>query len=367
MLVMSCVIIEIVFCNSQLFASMQSPVSGKLKGQKIPYSVNESPIAKIKDIMKYNKYLQSPEASKLTNNLGRLQESASGSKQKISRTVVHFVESQLLHSCDRTLGQENNRILHAYTDSAKNKKKSAVKAMECAVANLPIASQHQYCAINTNHVLYPRPIKSCATNRCIGVSGGHNIDKYLDGELDIPCVLTENKIKGVFVNVDDNSKISKTVDSGFEGEDIIKAVRKSTLVATIYSNKDPLKIVKTSKGDFYGMYIDVNNPLICKTQFPLLIVDGDLCDKQKGVIVATLANLTTDYKSVRGKHTLSVSSETFDKMMQNSKFIRMEVQDIVMKDITRQIELQFQSALCKKGYHQGRLPGPIYGIKKVKP
>ena len=363
---MSCIIIEIVFCSSQLFASMQSPVSNKLTGRKRSLSVNESPIATIKDLIKSNKDLKSPEALILANNLGRLQESGGGSKQKVSRSVAHFAESQLLDERDKNLEQANNQLFGVYTDSVGKRKKSIVLAMECAVKNLPIEEQPQYFAVDTNHVLYPRPIKDYATNRCIGISGGHNIDQYLVGELDTLCILTQNKKLGVFVNIDGNGKVKKTCDYDIEGRDVIKVVKKSTFVATTPGNKDSLRIVRTSKGDFYGTYIDENNPLICKTQFPLLTADRDVRDKQGDVIIATLANLTKNYKNIQNEKTLSVSLQYFDNIMQNSP-LQMYVKDIAISDITKEIEHQFQSVLVQRGYHQGHLPGRIYAVRKINP
>lgn len=340
-------------------------------------SVNFSPVSNLQYAMLSTQNLNSPVASTIINNIGRLQESAGRSKYEALLWVADFAQSEVLNPTNKTPAQintqhnrsplgQNNQLLKEFQSPKGAKKSPAVRVLEQVIRNLPHEHQQEYSVVMTDHVLCPKRIIDAKTNKCIGISGGHDIDKYRPGQLQVPCILSQNKkVAGVFVSIDDNKAVCKTVEYDMNAEDIITTTKKSVIVAIHAKKNGDLTIVK-SLDNFYGVYIHPKDPLIHKTQFPLMVVDHDEKDTDGNIVIATLANLQPDYQKMQDHHKLIVNPKMFQNMVQKSPALSMKSNEFFMYDITQAVQDKFKPELKKRGYHDSKLPGAVYVVKRKK-
>jgi len=303
-----------------------------------------------------------PEVTNLKRRLEDMDDTPAGTKQQKAYDVVRKLD---LDSFSSPIDDENDL-------AAVNAKRHAVyrdpnfrtrlELMNTAAEYTGDSSS--FIALDTHHVLHPTVTP---TPKKYKVSGGHSPENYGVYDFERPCVVAQDdETIGAFVYGD----VVKTVRFGLDEDEIVRNARFSSLVAS----KGDLLIKQTPKGYFVGCYHDSLNFLDQRTQFPILVVYGDLYDTYGNIILCYLAEFDAHNQTVINMSPLTVSRSQFNSMVDNGAALLTQPGQPSFVDITKDVIAMFTSDLAKnqfpyivdkKGIVKFQFPGKIYAFGRA--
>jgi hypothetical protein len=309
----------------------------------------------------YMNALNDKDARRIEAQFKSLKETPDRSKENIMRSVAKKSKSAFAGELNDAVSQ-NDQLCKAYVSSS-----NVTNFMAKNLALLSSPEKADVSAVDMNHVR--NPVEKYDNNgRVIDIHGGHDLSSYLRKNL-------LNLEDHVFVGVDDNiigvnvqGAVSKTLHRNFTPEQIASNVRQARAIA---HTVDRFKLSETRSGSFIGSYYSSDNPLLYKTQFPVLVVS----DKNQSdiIYVGEFAKLSTDGSLVKKTpgNKLYLSKAKFDEIVnkslsdpylspKKSTFIS-KTPGVVVCEITEPLKEHFNVELGKVS--MTKFPAPIYAIK----
>jgi|GEM_PF-2061430 len=288
--------------------------------------------------------------SDLVSDFDTMVDSPGGSKKIVAKSVVDTIVGGPFDQDVRATQQKE--LLNTFHKNAE-----LAPFFSKMAEHMSPDEVKEYAVAIIDHAMTPR-IQYNKNGTIKDVGGGHNMQKALQSQLIQPneyvFVGQDNKTVGVSI-----AGIAKTIRSDFDEDFLMNFMQNGTFIAqdpssaTFKINEMPLD------NSFIGTYQKPGNPFIYQSLFPVMVVNGNLVDKNKQIYVGRMVNLDDGSVPQSGGTSFMIGKQDFHNMMKSSRSQSFKTIDPLVRVVNITTELNYYFYHKLKG---SRFPVPIFGI-----
>ena len=285
----------------------------------------------------------------IKNTPGRTKENIA---ESLARTYKNFITDAAIDEVDANNKLQSHAKLGSHVKKLINEHLSLIDS--------PMRAD--LSAVHMNHVMDAR-IQYDVNGDIVKISGGHAQTSYLDSNTG--SFLGDSKgflsPDGKTMGISFSDKIGKTIEAGLSPQQILSDLKNGRVIAVA---PDKMQVRQISPGRFVGAYVEAQDPLMLKTQFPILVISQANKNAQGQLYVGDLVELNKKDGSIRddiASVDLFLTQNQFDAIMADSslKSFAPEKPGVIVKNITPALQKVFAKELTDFGMTQ--FPTPIYG------